>query len=91
MSVDREPDFFRVPELECLGYFVGRDVYMELKGGDPTIPDRREIALKGKVVDVKEFNVEQRTITVEIPIANVASLSESPITVEQHREAGVDT
>jgi hypothetical protein len=61
-------------ELEGLGFNIGKNVYLDIRGGVPPIPTRREIVVKAKIIDVNEFNVEKNTITIEIPLKNIAGL-----------------
>lgn len=71
----------REPTLELLGGLVGKTTYMELAGEEPLVPERREIALRGKIVAVDEY--DKKTITIEIPLGNVTSLCEGPISYEE--------
>lgn len=66
-------------ELEGLSWFIGKDVHMELRGGTPLLRSRREIFLKGKIVDVTVDRVDKKTVTIEIPLIHVATVSEKPI------------
>jgi len=85
MSIRNEgdPGIVKHKDLECLGSYTGKKMYVELRGDPPLVPGRNEIAIRAKVVEVKEFNVKQKTITIEIPLSLLASLSNSPITREQ--------
>lgn len=73
-------------DLECLGNYVGKEAFLELRGGTPVLRSRREIALQGRVVSVSEFNVARKTITLEIPLEHLATISDSPITRAQKRK-----
>ncbi len=76
-TVERKPR-----DLEGLGHLTGKDVYMELRGEEPLCPERREIYLKGKMIDSNEANVNKKTITIEIPLSHLASISKTPIIPE---------
>ena len=76
-------------ELENFGPYVGKYVYLEIKGGVPLVAKRREIAVKAKVVDVDEINVEKKTITIEIPLKNITSLSFSPLRPRGRKRVGL--
>ena len=69
------------PTLSLLGGDVGKTMYIELTGEEPLVPERREIALRGKIVAVDEY--DKKTITIEIPLGNVASLCEGPISYKE--------
>ncbi len=69
-------------DLECLGPFVGKRMFMELRGETPLIPERREIALSGTIVAVDELSPE-KTVTIKIPLSHLATLSEKPIVLNR--------
>ena len=85
MTFEKEP-IRKHKELEALGYYVDKEVYMEIEGETPLIPERRAIALKGKIINVQEFNVDQKTITIEIPLSHITTLSEHPIQSREDSE-----
>ena len=81
---DRESKY--VPRnLEGLGAFIGEQVYMELRGEEPLLPDRREIAIKGTIVDVDEFS-ENPVITIQISLSHLATLSRCPIVPDKESQ-----
>ena len=76
-------------ELENFGPHIGKYVYLEIKGGVPLVPKRREIAIKAKIIDVNEINVEKKTITIEIPLKNISTLSLGPIRHRGRKRVGL--
>ena len=76
-------------ELENFGPYIGKDVYLEIKGGVPLVPKRREIAIKAKIIDVNEINVEKKTITIEIPLKNISSLGLHPLRHRGRKRVGL--
>lgn len=67
--------------LEGLGCYVGKTMFLELRGGTPLVRSRREIALEGRVI---AFSAGK--ITLEICLEDLASISEVPITRAQRRK-----
>lgn len=61
---------------------------MELRGAEPVVPTRGEIMLKGKVIAVDEFS-QEKTITIQIPLDHLATLSEQPIITKRNPDSNI--
>ena len=55
---------------------------MEIAGEEPLLPKRREIAIKGKILGV-DYTSDDKTITIQIPLENLKTVSPSPISQAQ--------
>lgn len=71
----------RPRRLECLGFAVGKNMYMELRGGTPVVQGRNEIALAGVIV-----SCDDETVTIRLSRDCLATLSEQPIGREMTTE-----
>src|SRR3989338_9355821 len=69
--------------LEGLQPYVGQEVFVEIRGGTPVVPSRREIALDS----VRMVSADRDTVTLQIPIQYISTISGEPITMAQRRRA----